>query len=403
MWYDGLMGLLRFDGVLGLNGWGVVGYALLITHITIASVTIYLHRYSAHRALELHPGVRLFFRAWLWMTTGMLTRAWTAVHRKHHARAETEEDPHSPQTRGLLKVMLEGAELYKTEAKDPETLAKYGKGTPNDWFERTLFSHDRWGISIMFVVNLILLGPIGITVWAVQMAWIPVWAAGVINGLGHHSGYRNFECDDAATNLVPWGILIGGEELHNNHHTFPSSAKMSVKWWEFDIGWMYIRILSMLGLAEVKRLAPVDVGRSATKGEIDMDMLTGVINNRFHIMAHYARTVVAPLVAAERERADAAGARLLRGAKAALCRSEAVMDEANRAYLDQLREHSQLLDMIYEKRLELQALWENRHATREELHQSLVDWCRKAEESGIDVLREFAARLRTYSIGPSPA
>lgn len=394
MWYEGL---------LALHGWEVVIYTLVLTHITIASVTIYLHRYSAHRALDLHPAVAMFFRAWLWMTTGMLTRAWTAVHRKHHARAETEEDPHSPQTRGLWKVVTQGAELYKIEAKNPETLAKYGKGTPNDWIERAAFGHDRRGISIMFVVNVVLLGPIGITVFAVQMMWIPLFAAGVVNGLGHHSGYRNFECDDAATNLLPWGILIGGEELHNNHHTFPSSAKMSVKWWEFDIGWMYIQILCFLGLANVKRVAPVDISSAKAVEEIDMDLLAGIINNRFHIMSHYARTVVAPLVTAERKRADAASATLFRRAKSVLCRSDAVMDESGRAELTQLRDHSQLLNVIYEKRLELQALWENRQATREELHQSLVDWCAKAEESGIDVLREFAARLRTYSMPATAA
>lgn len=393
MWYNGLLSLDSW--------WQIVIYTLVLTHITIASVTIYLHRYSAHRALDLHPAVALFFRTWLWMTTGMLTKAWTAVHRKHHARAETEEDPHSPKTRGLKMVLTRGAELYKAEATNPETLAKYGKGTPDDWFERTLFRHDRWGISIMAVINLLLLGPIGLTVWAVQMMWIPLFAAGVINGLGHHSGYRNFECDDAATNLVPWGILIGGEELHNNHHTFPSSAKMSVKWWEFDIGWMYIRLLSMVGLAKVKRLAPLDRPHDVVP-EIDMNTLAGVINNRFHIMSHYTRTVVKPMIKAERARADAASERLFKRAKAALCRSEAVMDDARRADLNELLDHSHILNMIYEKRLELQQLWENRVATREELHQSLCEWCRKAEESGIDALREFALRLRTYS-APVPA
>lgn len=394
MWYEGL---------LALNAWQTIAYTLIVTHITIAAVTIYLHRYSAHRALDLHPAVALFFRTWLWLTTGMLTTAWTAVHRKHHARVETEDDPHSPQTRGIWHVMTHGAELYKTEAKNPETLAKYGKGTPTDWLERNLFRHDRWGISISFIVNLVLLGPIGITVWAVQMMWIPVLAAGVINGLGHYWGYRNFECDDASTNLVPWGILIGGEELHNNHHTFPTSAKMSVKPWEFDIGWLYIRVLSLMGLARVKRLAPDDEAPRPAASEIDMETLAGVINNRFHIMAHYARTVVAPMVAEERKRADKASERLLRKARSVLCRSDAVLGEAERSDLDRVLDQSQMLKTIYHKRLELQSLWENRQATREELHQSLCEWCRKAEESGIDALREFAARLRTYSLTPNLA
>ena len=394
MWYEGL---------LALNAWQTVAYTLIVTHITIAAVTIYLHRHSAHRALDLHPAVALFFRTWLWLTTGMLTTAWTAVHRKHHARVETEDDPHSPQTRGIWTVMTRGAELYKTEAKNPETLAKYGKGTPNDWLERNLFLHDRWGISVAFVINLLLLGPIGITVWAIQMMWIPVLAAGVINGLGHYWGYRNFECDDASTNLVPWGILIGGEELHNNHHTFPTSAKLSVKRWEFDIGWLYIRILSALGLARVKRLAPADEASRSTASEIDMETLAGVINNRFHIMAHYARTVVSPLVAEEQKRAGKASERMFRKARSVLCRSDAVLDEASRVELDRVLDQSQILNNIYQKRLELQALWENRHATREELHQSLCEWCSKAEASGIDALREFSERLRTYSLAPSMA
>ena len=394
MWYEGL---------LALNAWQTVAYTLIMTHITIAAVTIYLHRYSAHRALDLHPAVALFFRTWLWLTTGMLTTAWTAVHRKHHARVETDEDPHSPQTRGLLTVMSRGAELYKMEAKNTETIAKYGKGTPNDWLERHLFLHDRWGISVMLLVNLLLLGPVGITVWAIQMMWIPVLAAGVINGLGHFWGYRNFECDDASTNLMPWGILVGGEELHNNHHTFPTSAKMSVKFWEFDIGWVYIRLLSILGLARVKRLAPVDKAPRPAVSEIDMETLAGVINNRFHIMSHYARTVVAPLVAQEQKRADKATEGLFKKAQSVLCRNNAVLDDASRVELDRVLDQSQLLNVIYQKRLELQELWENRQATREELHQSLCEWCRKAEESGIDSLREFSARLRTYSLTPALA
>jgi stearoyl-CoA desaturase (Delta-9 desaturase) len=388
-----------YEGFLGLSAWGVVGYTLLVTHITIAGVTIYLHRYSAHRALELHPIVKHFFRCWLWMTTGMLTKAWTAVHRKHHARVETAEDPHSPQVLGLKTVLSTGAELYRTSARNQETLDKYGKGTPDDWLERNVYRHDRRGIALMFTINVLLLGPIGITVFAIQMLWIPLLAAGVVNGIGHYWGYRNFECNDASTNISPWGILIGGEELHNNHHTYPSSAKLSTKWWEFDIGWLYIKALSLVGLATVKRLPPVE-HRDGRNSEIDLDTVAAVINNRFQVMAHYAKTVVAPLVDAERARAARDHSYLYRRAKSLLCGSDAVLDDNARNAREQLCEHNQVLGLIYEKRLELQSLWENRQATTEELRQALLDWCKRAEESGIEALREFALRLRTYTNGP---
>ncbi len=244
-------------GLIDLPWWGYVLVALGLTHITIAAVTIFLHRSQAHRAVDLHPVVSHFFRFWLWLTTGMVTREWVAIHRKHHAKCETEEDPHSPQTRGIRKVFWEGAELYRAEAKNRETIEKYSHGTPDDWIERHLYSpHSAKGIVLMMAINLILFGPIGLTIWAVQMAWIPVTAAGIINGIGHYWGYRNFACEDASTNILPWGILIGGEELHNNHHAYGTSARLSNKWYEFDIGWLYIKLMSYVGLAQVRKLAP---------------------------------------------------------------------------------------------------------------------------------------------------
>ena len=260
-----------YTGFLDLSAWSIVGVTLLLTHVTIIAVTVYLHRYSAHRSLELHPALKHFFRFWLWLTTAMNTREWTAIHRKHHAKCETPEDPHSPVQKGLATVLRKGAELYMEEAKNPETLRIYGKNCPDDWIERNLYwRFPNAGIVLMLALDLMLFGVIGLTVWAVQMIWIPLWAAGVVNGLGHAVGYRNFECRDAATNLVPWGILIGGEELHNNHHTYPNSAKLSVKWWEFDLGWAWIRLFSLLGLAEVKRTAPI-AHRVEGKSQLDMD------------------------------------------------------------------------------------------------------------------------------------
>jgi stearoyl-CoA desaturase (delta-9 desaturase) len=248
----------------------VVLITLALTHVTIVTVTVFLHRSQAHRALDLHPAVNHFFRFWLWLTTGMVTREWVAVHRRHHAKCETPEDPHSPQVLGLGKVMSEGAELYKAAADDGETLSRYGHGTPDDWLERNLYGRFTWhGVGLLLILDVLLFGVYGITMWAVQMLWIPFFAAGVINGVGHFWGYRNFETADAATNIVPWGILIGGEELHNNHHAFPSSARLSSKWWELDIGWFYIRLLGALGLARVKKVAPEP--RADGDGVIDMD------------------------------------------------------------------------------------------------------------------------------------
>ena len=282
------------QGLLAPGPWTLVLITLGLTHITIVSVTVYLHRYSAHRALELHPALKHFFRFWLWMTTGMGTRAWTAIHRKHHARCDSEEDPHSPQVLGIRKVLREGAELYQAEAVNQETLDKYGAGCPNDWIERNVYEkYTVLGITLMGLINVALFGVIGVTVWAIQMMWIPITAAGIINGIGHYWGYRNFECTDASRNVLPWGILIGGEELHNNHHTYPSSAKLSVRRFEFDMGWAWIRLFEMLHLAKVKKVAPKPIVE-AGKPSVDLDTLRALIQHRFPVMAHYPPTVTKP-------------------------------------------------------------------------------------------------------------
>ena len=388
--------ILGFDGVLGLNIWQTAIAALLLSHATIVSVTIYLHRYSAHRAIDLHPGLAHAFRFWLWLTTGMSTKGWTAVHRKHHAHTETAEDPHSPIVLGLRKVLFEGVEVYRLSHTE-EVLARYGHGTPDDWIERWVYSSRGNGsIVIMLAIDLVLFGPIGVTVWAVQMIWIPFFAAGVINGVCHHTGYRNFETPDASTNFVPWGILIGGEELHNNHHTYPSSAKFSVKWWEVDVGWAWIRLFSWLGLARIKRLPP-EVRRIEGKHEIDLDTIRAVISDRFRVMASYRRMVVEPIAQMELELAEPRSRDILARAKSLLWRTDALDDEAERELRHRLLHCSETLRTIYEKRLELQKLWESRTANVEELASGLRDWCRKAEESGIQALREFSQHLRTYA------
>ena len=383
-------------GVLDLPWWGYVVYALVLTHITIAAVTIYLHRHSAHRALDLHPIPAHFFRFWLWLTTGMLTKHWTAIHRKHHAKCETVEDPHSPQIFGIRKVLLQGAELYRKEGRNQETLDRYGYGTPDDWLERNLYSHDRWGIGSMLVLNVILLGPIGLTIWAVQMAWIPFMAAGIINGIGHYWGYRNFQPEDASTNVFPWGILIGGEELHNNHHAYATSAKLSSRWYEFDIGWLYIRILEILGLAKVKKVAPkLMVDNSKTR--CDLATLQAIATHRYEVLAKYTASLRATCAAElQTLKGHAAGVdmsklkRWLHIDKAALPAAELEQREA-------VIRHSSVLATVYTMRDELAQLWQRSTASKEQLVKQLEDWCHRAEASGIEALQQFSRQLRCYA------
>ena len=390
-------------GILDLSPWQVVIATLILTHITIVAVTVYLHRAQAHRALDLHPAVTHFFRFWLWLTTGMVTREWVAVHRRHHAKCETPDDPHSPQVLGLRKVLAEGAELYKKAAGDPEAVARYSHGTPDDWVERNVYSRFAWqGVGVMLILDLILFGVYGITVWAVQMLWIPFFAAGVINGVGHYFGYRNFESPDAATNIVPWGILIGGEELHNNHHAFPSSARLSSKPWELDIGWGYIRLLSWLGLARVKKVAP-EPRIIAEKQQIDMETLRAVIVGRMHVFARYTREVLTPVSRIELCRSERHCRRLLRRAKRLLARDAARMDAAARGRLELLLAESQRLATVYQYRERLRELWERTTPSQEALLKSLQDWCQQAEATGIQALQRFARSLRGYSLAGPPA
>ena len=391
--------LLQFldRGLVDATGWQIVLYTLAATHVTIAGVTIYLHRCQAHRALDLHPAVAHFFRFWLWLTTGMVTREWAAIHRKHHARCETNDDPHSPVRWGLGKVLLEGAELYRAEARNLETLQKFGHGTPDDWIERNLYSkHPVLGVSLLLVGTVAAFGVIGLAVWAVQMLWIPVWAAGVINGLGHAKGYRNFDCPDASTNIFPWGILIGGEELHNNHHTFASSAKLSVKWYEFDIGWMYIRILSMLGLATVRRTVPKPKFAQARQ-VIDLETVQAVIAHRYDVMAHYARTLRQACADEAKRLAQRPEGKLVASARRWLHLDAARWSEQHQARVAEIFAASERLHKLVEMRRELAKVWERSNLSREQLVAHLQQWCQRAEASGIRSLQELSVRVRSYA------
>ncbi|MFC3625645.1 fatty acid desaturase [Vogesella amnigena] len=388
------------NGLIDLPWWGYIVVALVLTHITIASVTIFLHRHQAHRALDLHPLPSHFFRFWLWLTTGMVTKEWAAIHRKHHARCETADDPHSPQVLGIRKVLWEGAELYRAACKDRSIMDKFGHGTPDDWLERNVYTaHSGKGILLMLAIDVLLFGAAGLSVWAVQMMWIPFFAAGVINGIGHFWGYRNFENEDAATNVLPWGILIGGEELHNNHHTFGTSAKLSYKWYEFDIGWMYIRSLEIVGLAKVRKVAPKLV-QGVSRGQMDLEHLQAIIANRYAVASRYARELkavyrdeVAKLHLPELGNTD-----LARKMKIWLKQDAKDTPASEREQLAAVLANSQVLTTVYTMRQELTRLWERSSRTRDELLADLQDWCNRAEASGIEALQRFARSLRSAAV-----
>jgi stearoyl-CoA desaturase (delta-9 desaturase) len=364
----------------GLTGWSwpaIVVYTLVVTHITIAGVTIFLHRCQAHRAVELHPAVSHFFRFWLWMTTGMVTKEWAAIHRKHHAKCETEDDPHSPMTKGLSTVVWRGADLYRDAAKDRELVDRYGHGCPDDWLERNLYTgRSALGVSIMLVINVALFGVVGAAVWAVQMMWIPFFAAGVINGIGHFWGYRNFKSPDTSVNIFPWGILIGGEELHNNHHAHATSPKLSSKWYEFDIGWLYIRILESVGMAKPRHLPMAGVALNPNKFEIDADTIQAVISSKYELMARLAK--------------------LAKKVKVPVTGPANAANSSSLLPPDLVRRASDL-------RQEFEAIWNRRSLSVEQAIAALQQWCQQAEASGIAAYEEFSRRLRTYTIKPAIA
>jgi stearoyl-CoA desaturase (delta-9 desaturase) len=386
-----MYGLLSF-----LPWWGYVVVLLAMTQLTIFAVTIYLHRCQAHRALDLHPIVSHIFRFWLWMSTGMVTKEWAAIHRKHHAKVETDEDPHSPVAKGIKKVFFEGAELYRAEAKVQETMARYGQGTPDDWMERHVYSkHSAKGIALMFIIDVVLFGIPGISMWAVQMAWIPFWAAGVVNGIGHYVGYRNFESKDASRNIFPIGFFIGGEELHNNHHAYATSAKFSAKWWEFDMGWLVIRGLEMLGLAKPKRVLPTPKTQ-ADKRVVDMDTIKALISYRFQVLARYSREVMVPMLREEQKNASKTTRHLLRRAKTVLVRDDFIMEPKQKSRLANVLENFQSLNLMYQFRERLSAIWSRSTASQTELMEALQEWCQQAEATGNEALRRFSAHLKTY-------
>ncbi len=384
-------------GILPLSFWGYALVAFLSVEFTFMAITLYLHRDACHRSLNLHPVLRHIFRFWLWAGTTMLTKSWVAVHRKHHARCETADDPHSPQILGIKKVLLEGAELYGVQARNPETLEKFGRGTPDDWIERHLYSKYQFlGVTLYVIACLVLFGVPGIIILSVQLIATPLMAAGIVNGIGHYWGYRNFECPDAARNIVPWGLLIGGEELHNNHHAFPSSAKFSLMPWEFDIGWLYIKIFSTLGLAQVIRIAPQPLRQQYRP--VDLDTVQAVVINRMHVLRDYSLNVMLPVL---RTQISSVSSQLKHGARKLFVREPAILNEAARRRLSELLASNQELKTVHDFRDRLKQLWGGAHQSNDSMLQYMRDWIAQAEASGIKALADYAAALRGYAMQPA--
>jgi len=388
-----------FSGLLNLPWWGDLIAGLILVQITIAGVTVYLHRCQAHRALDVHPIVSHFFRFWMWLTTGMITKEWAAIHRKHHAKCETEEDPHSPRIHGINKILWGGVALYVKESYKKDVIERYGHSTPDDWLERNIYTPlNKWGIAIMAAIDVWLFGPLaGALIWGVQMLWIPFWAAGVVNGIGHYFGYRNFQTEDDSTNIVPWAAWIGGEELHNNHHSYPTSAKFSMRWYEFDIGWMYITIMKSLGLVKVRKQAP-KVKLDPAKWEVDAATLQAVIAHRFDVMANYAksmkRTSRLEIEAMQAKGLDSAPVQAIRKW---WYRDQATVPAVHRARIAEVIETSPALKASWAMREELTRIWERSTLSTEQLVHQLKDWCERAEKSNVPPLVQFSHRLRSYA------
>ena len=389
------------QGVINLPWWGYVLVLLGTTHVTIAAVTIFLHRTQAHRGLDLHPIISHFFRMWLWLTTGQVTKEWVSIHRKHHAKCDTVDDPHSPVIHGHWGVLRFGVDMYRREAKNLETLERYGYGTPDDWMERNVYSKYTWqGMGISLVVFFALFGFAGLSMWAIQLAWIPITAAGIINGTGHHWGYRNYLTDDASTNIVPIGIIIGGEELHNNHHAFGASAKFAHRWYEFDIGWMYIRMMSAVGLAHVRKVAPALKLRTS-EGDVD-ETLQAIITHRYRVMQEYTRLVKRTAkaeFAALKARAEAGEIELpnVRQLVKDFRADASTLADAQRARLNAAFAQSDALKKLYQMRQELTSLWGRSTESKEQLVQRWRAWRANAESSNIAPLQAFSQRLARFA------
>jgi stearoyl-CoA desaturase (delta-9 desaturase) len=361
-------------------------YTLVMTHISIVAVTLYLHRCQAHRSFSMHPALAHFFRFWLWLTTGTVTKEWAAVHRKHHGRSEGADDPHSPMQHGLWTVLIKGYELYKKETLNNETLSQFGAGTPDDWIERKIYTpYSSLGILILLFINYFLFGLLGVSCWFIQMLWMPFFSAGVINGIAHYYGYRNFDSADSAVNISPIGILIGGEELHNNHHAFPSSPKLSVKSWEFDIGWFYLKIFEFFNLVHLKKNnSPIETASS------EISLITKLLSKKTTLMTDFSKKVINPLIQLHLKNNSTKKIKLKNLLKLSYWRAH--QKENLEHYMGQLNEIGTLKEVleIWER---FNKLWENRNCSNSELILQVKTWMTDALSLNIQPLSNFVQSL----------
>lgn len=388
------------NGLLNFSAWQIVLYTFIVVQVTLSGVSLYLHREQTHRGIQMNPVIQHFYRFWLWFTTGMLTKEWVAIHRKHHAYCETEDDPHSPQIHGIKKVLFHGVTLYTAERKNQETMEKYGQGTPNDWIERNIYTRFHYlGIVLLAFMNIALFGVIGLLVYAIQMLWIPFFAAGVINGIGHFFGYRNYRTDDSSRNITRFGFFIFGEELHNNHHAFPSSSKFAHRKGEHDIGWYVILLMNKLGLCKIKKVVPellVDEQTDDFNGET----VKAILTHKFNVLQVYIKDVIKPNLANEYANASKAFNKRIKKFTHNLSLDPQFLKTDIKAKWNSYFEESKTLNTLLQYKAELQAIWDNNSKSVDEMIADFKAWCQKAEQSGNEMLQQFANSLRQYKLQP---
>lgn len=388
------------NGLLNASTWQIVIMTLIAVQVTLAGVSLFLHREQTHRGIILNPFLRHFFRFWTWFTTGMLTKDWVAIHRKHHAFCETQQDPHSPQIHGIRKVLFHGVNLYTQERKKRETIEKYGKDTPNDWIERNIYTRFHYlGIVLLALTDIALFGVIGLLVYAIQMLWIPFFAAGVINGIGHFTGYRNYRTDDSSRNITRFGFFIMGEELHNNHHAFPSSCKFAHRKGEHDIGWYLIKVLSFLKLCEIKKVVPV-LNENSRAETINSDTVKAILTHKFNVLQQYIKDVIKPTVMNEYHDASRKVKKHLNRYMSSLSLDPKFIKKDIRKKISDNIDNSTTINTLIAYKQELQSIWNNNTLSMDEMITAIKDWCQKAEHSGISFLQEFAKKLSTYTLKP---
>ena len=375
-------------GLIPLNFIEYAIYTLVVTHITIVAITLYLHRGVCHSAIDIHPILSHFFRFWLWLTTSMRTADWVAIHRKHHAKVETSDDPHSPAVYGISKVILQGADLYHKEKNNKETIEKYSQNCPQDWMEEHVYTgRNNLGILLLFILNIILFGTVGIIIWSIQMMWTPIFAAGGINGAGHYWGYRNYNTNDDSTNMSPVGIIIGGEELHNNHHAYPTAAKFSLRPWEFDIGWMYIKIFGAIGLCKVKRIAPMPIIQKNENTDSKL-IAQSLLQSKLAVITDYTQKVLKPAYQKEKFKLSFK----------LLADHPQRLNEHQENKINALLENSSTLHTIYILKNRLHEILHSRQTKHEQFIETLNIWSNEAKGHGIAALDDFLVRLRSYKV-----